>query len=656
MDSPHSESPRSIIFPSDVDGIRMRGPMTWSPCGCAHPNPLDGSAHADHAGSDRILEVLGDVQNQLDGLLQGQCELRAALKAGVPSAGITIGSSVKLRQDLHDDAPPFPVKMVEEAPSLTLTFSEGQGGDPTVSGELPASIGSDPHMCSGNGRKDEGVVRRELNRRKTRLLNHHAPLWQRNQQAIDGWLHKSSSDGESSFSSLAAHGAMQPVAPSRSIFEVGKTDIEDKEELRAVFLHAEQVARGRADLQAVSSRLRSMSLQQIDLAVDSCIGFIIGLNAIFIGISMDAGPEHSQTVLCIDIVFSALFLMELTLKLIVNGFKEQFCGKSRLMNIFDVFVVAIDLVQLAMLLASGTDTEDEPSMPSVSIFRVVRLIRLVRILRLLRSPALQTLLMMMHGIIGGLPTLCWALLLFVSTVYVVALMSREFLGRNQYSYIYRYFDGVPRAMVTTFRCAFGECSTIEGFPIFEHVEKRYGIGFSVVYCLFGFVMSIGMFNVISAIFVQSTMSAASAIKHKQKKERLQDDELWSSRIAIIVRKISTILLGIDESEKLSDHVSTIYQLDVSCEAMDDIGADPEIRAALEDLDVDPEDHEILSDILDVDQNGSVVIVELLHGIKRLRGNPRRSDIVTVDLLCRSIQHTLNDVHKIVKESRPVAAS
>eukprot|EP00929_Paragymnodinium_shiwhaense_P095375 TRINITY_DN5647_c1_g1_i1.p1 TRINITY_DN5647_c1_g1~~TRINITY_DN5647_c1_g1_i1.p1 ORF type:complete len:270 (-),score=40.34 TRINITY_DN5647_c1_g1_i1:335-1144(-) len=264
--------------------------------------------------------------------------------------------------------------------------------------------------------------------------------------------------------------------------------------------------------------------------------------------------------------------------------------------------------------------------------------------------------MMMHGTVGGLPTLAWALLLFTLCVYVVALMSREFLGNGQHPIVHDYFSDVPRAMVTTFRCSFGDCATIEGTPIFEHVDEAYGLGTSFMLCLFAFAMTIGMFNVISAIFVESTLAAATSLKLKQKNERLQDNALWSSRISLIVRRIGMLALDIGTEDKLSDYVDKIYELDVSCSLMDEIGCDPDVRAALEELDVDPEDHDNLSEILDVDQNGSVVVTELLQAIKRLRGNPRRSDIVTVDLMCRSILTSVKELNdsllKLLRRERP----
>merc|ERR1712008_578891 len=65
--------------------------------------------------------------------------------------------------------------------------------------------------------------------------------------------------------------------------------------------------------------------------------------------------------------------------------------------------------------------------------------------------------------------------------------------------------------------------------------------------------------------------------------------------------------------------------------------------ALTELDIDPEDHKYLSDILDPDNSGTIGILELVDGLKRLRGEPRRSDTIAIDLMVRSLQEKVDDI-------------
>merc|ERR1712139_748 len=71
--------------------------------------------------------------------------------------------------------------------------------------------------------------------------------------------------------------------------------------------------------------------------------------------------------------------------------------------------------------------------------------------------------------------------------------------------------------------------------------------------------------------------------------------------------------------------------------------DRNVVHALRDLDILPEDHDSLFDILDSDNSGTMLFDELFTGLEKLRGEPRRSDIVCVDLMLRSIQQNQNEM-------------
>merc|ERR1712061_661891 len=90
-------------------------------------------------------------------------------------------------------------------------------------------------------------------------------------------------------------------------------------------------------------------------------------------------------------------------------------------------------------------------------------------------------------------------------------------------------------------------------------------------------------------------------------------------------------------------ISEIMNLDFERSIMDEVVMEPDMIEALNALDIDPDDHKYLSDILDPDNSGSIGIVEFYDGLKRLRGGPRRSDIVSVDLMIRSLQNTVQDI-------------
>merc|ERR1712194_151840 len=66
---------------------------------------------------------------------------------------------------------------------------------------------------------------------------------------------------------------------------------------------------------------------------------------------------------------------------------------------------------------------------------------------------------------------------------------------------------------------------------------------------------------------------------------------------------------------------------------------------LRDLDVDEEDQFNLFETLDLDCNGYLDLNELFEGITKLRGDARRSDVITIQLMIRGLQLELRDFSK-----------
>jgi len=273
----------------------------------------------------------------------------------------------------------------------------------------------------------------------------------------------------------------------------------------------------------------------------------------------------------------------------------------------------------------------------------------LRLLRVFKLKVFAEVLSMIQGIVGGMGTLMWSMVLYVIVVYVVAIFCRATLGREQVENVYEVFNSVPRAMFTTFRCSFGDCETSGGQPIFEYVHEGYGAMASLCYCFFVFGITIGLFNVISAVFVESTLAAASAAQHAQKNARLQDDSLWNTRITTLVKSMVAASEQFSVHGKLSGSVDAIYQVDVRSSLLNELVDIPEVKQALDDLDINPDDHRYLSELLDPDSGGTISVVDFVNGLRTLRGEPRRSDIVYVKMMIRSMQLAVSETQTLVLE-------
>merc|ERR1712228_178280 len=102
----------------------------------------------------------------------------------------------------------------------------------------------------------------------------------------------------------------------------------------------------------------------------------------------------------------------------------------------------------------------------------------------------------------------------------------------------------------------------------EFLVERYGGGFAFFYCFFVFMMTIGFFNVISAIFVERTMDAAASLQLAKANQRLHDNVLWSTEMAKLIKVTMDVSSKGSASSsavtgKLSDSAHEISQMVVT---------------------------------------------------------------------------------------------
>merc|ERR1740121_252874 len=64
---------------------------------------------------------------------------------------------------------------------------------------------------------------------------------------------------------------------------------------------------------------------------------------------------------------------------------------------------------------------------------------------------------------------------------------------------------------------------------------------------------------------------------------------------------------------------------------------PQISDIMDKLDIAAEDRLDLFDVLDADGNGTLTLGEISDGLKHLRGDPKRSDVISNGLLLRAMR-------------------
>lgn len=89
-------------------------------------------------------------------------------------------------------------------------------------------------------------------------------------------------------------------------------------------------------------------------------------------------------------------------------------------------------------------------------------------------------------------------------------------------------------------------------------------------------------------------------------------------------------------------------LEITKSLYKDMIKDETFRERLRELDIANEDIPDLFDTFDADKSESLTVLELLNGIKKLRGDPRKSDIIGISLQVQLLFETVMEQQETVK--------
>jgi len=221
--------------------------------------------------------------------------------------------------------------------------------------------------------------------------------------------------------------------------------------------------------------------------------FIIGLivlNSITIGFETSDKVMSSigDTLLLIDKIILAIFVLEITLKLYAYGFSFFKSG----WNIFDFSIVAI-----ALLPASGT-------------LAVLRSLRIFRSLRLLKN--LPKLRFIVEALLHSLPSLGWIFVLLALVFYVFAVIGTKLFGAAYPE----WFGNLGASMFTLF-----QIMTLEGWvEISREIMKDIPLA-NIYFIIFILLASYTTLNIFIAIVV-NTMSEVQQKTSKEGIEKIED--------------------------------------------------------------------------------------------------------------------------------------
>merc|ERR1712079_310349 len=129
------------------------------------------------------------------------------------------------------------------------------------------------------------------------------------------------------------------------------------------------------------------------------------------------------------------------------------------------------------------------------------------------------------------------------------------------------------------------------------------------------IVIFGLFNIITAVFVESTISG---LKHNDLKKKYAHTFV-KHRLRRLVSRLHRVSCVEDSAAGMTtsfdqDEFRLILQ-------------DEEIKELLHELDIEVFDQRGLFDILDANGSGQITLPQFINGVLNVRGDPRKNDVI-----------------------------
>jgi len=414
--------------------------------------------------------------------------------------------------------------------------------------------------------------------------------------------------------------------------------------------------------------------------LDAFVLFLILCNVMTLTISLDiyndwAGWDGIET------SFIFIFLLEIFVRIALTSLQYHFCGPDRGWNMFDVFVVTLGLADVLMS-AAGEIPRDAAQVTSLRILRLLRGVKMVRVLRL---KVLKELRLMVDGLVSGLRTICWAFVFLFFFVLTLGITTKQFLAvqpTNLYceglpwgcsasqehlaAFREELFGNVPRCMFTIFRCFVADgCVSLDGTPIMPFIWDEFGWFVCIVYVMCFCFLTFGLFNLIMATIVESTMQVGKRDDVKRRRERQKEYLETAQTVQELVkllccqekqsqrqyRKFRQMFVDeTDSMEAIQTSRATYLQSRISTSQFLEALDDPEVCELLEKLGVTTTDPHNYLEAFDANADGLLSTAELIKGLLKLRGSVEKADIVAGLMVARDTQKSIRSIEAMLVRS------
>lgn len=296
-------------------------------------------------------------------------------------------------------------------------------------------------------------------------------------------------------------------------------------------------------------------------------------------------------------------------------------------------------------------------------------------------PLLQELANIVSGFLISVRSLFWVVVTLSVVVYVCALALRSLVqsfahsdtgekcgsgddldmssadvppgcpyeGQIHLIYGDEYCGDVARCMFSIFRCMIGDCTSAGGRSLTMIFSNGFGLRFDILYAFSMVCVLFGLFNIITAIFVEATLNGLKETETQRKYAKAYETSYMTEQLAKLVvcvasqtqmmRARKTIRgLNSDGSSDEDEPGAQGGEIYLSEEEFNHVIRSPEVRQLLDSLDVVVEPRPGVFDAFNAEEDGAVSMSEIVSGLMRLRGDLNKVDIVIT-------QTALENLHK-----------
>ena len=366
-------------------------------------------------------------------------------------------------------------------------------------------------------------------------------------------------------------------------------------------------------------------------------------NSVYLGVQLEmtASNPHlagskQELFFAVNMVYAVVFLLEVLLRLMANGFSRYIFGSGWSWNWLDVFVVTSTWIELLVNLFE-LEGANGISNSNLRLFRIVKITRLARVLRVLRVVQyVRPLRTLMHCLVDTTKSFAWAMMLLLLMMYVFGLLFtdacldylREFgdnLNDNDETNPRRHFGTVSASMQTLFR------SISNGLDWSEAVDTLLpvgGIWIGLFYLYIAFI-SFAVLNVMTGVFCHSAIKAAERDHEMVIHSLLQNKREFTELVSNLFFRIDDLGLGMITISEFEKHFN-----------------DEAVRAFFESLEMGAADAWTLFASLDADGDNVISLKDFTERCIQLHGPARSVDLYALTQQNAKLRDQLKHIEEL----------